>query len=277
MKLSLSPVVRKILKIISLIILIVTVVTFWSFLAYAVLIDSGSDVASSDQDDYCNVAKVDLYGDLYTYIREDENCPGCSSSEDIVNQIRAAEKNSDIKAILLAVDSTGGAPVSAQEIANALKRAQKPTAAWIRESGMSAAYFAATGANRIIASDFSDVGSIGITSSYVDNSVKNQKEGLTFNQLSIGKYKDTGNANKPLTADERKMAMADLQVGYNIFVNSVTANRHLDVAKVRALADGNTMKGQKALENGLIDQIGGIDEVLAYLKDRILEEPILCQ
>ena len=271
MKLKLSPQIKKVARVISIIILVITVVVFW-----VVVIFLMTDKEVQNNKD-CNVANIKLYGDLYTYVKENSECKDCASSEDIANQIRDAEADNDIKAILLSVDSTGGDPVAAEQIANTLKRASKPTVALIRSAGDSGAYFAATGAERIFASDLSDLGSIGITSSYIDNSQKNQKEGLTFNEIAIGKYKDTGNPNKPLTDDEKKMALADLQIGYDIFVKNVADNRHLDINKVKALADGNTMKGQKALDNGLIDQLGDLFDVEKYLGDKISEKAVVCR
>ncbi|MDO8669110.1 MAG: signal peptide peptidase SppA [Candidatus Buchananbacteria bacterium] len=271
MKFHLPPKIKKISKAISVIILIVTVIAFWS-IAVIMWFDDDSLVYGD-----CNVAKINLYGDLYTYIQENEECADCSSSEEIVNQIKDADANENIKAILLSIDSGGGWPTTGQEIANALKRSEKPTVALIRDMGASAAYFAASGADRIFASDLSDVGSIGITMSYLDNVNKNQKEGLTFNQLSIGKYKDTGNSDKKLTKEEKDMLIANLQTGYDIFVRNVAENRKLDIEKVKQLADGNSMDGQKALDNGLIDQLGDSFDVEKYLSDVIGEEAVVCR
>ena len=222
----------------------------------------------------CNVANIKLYGDIDTY----GTCPECaSSSDEIMNQIKDAEDNGDIKAIVLNIDSSGGGTVASQEIANAMKYAQKTTVALIRSGGMSGGYFAATGADRIFASSMSNIGSIGITSSYLDNVEKNKKDGLTYNELSIGKFKDAGSPDRPLTAEERALWLADLKIGYDIFVASVAENRGLDLEKVKLLADGNTMKGQKALDNGLIDQLGDMFDVEKYLSDKLGEKAIVCR
>lgn len=270
MKLKFSPTIIKITKIISIIILVATVLCFW--LTVSLLMMDDTSESSS-----CNVANIKLYGDLYTYIKDNEECEDCVSSEDLVNEIKDAESNDDIKAILLSVDSTGGWPVSAQEVAKALKLSSKPTVALIRDTGASGAYLSSTGANRIFASNMSDVGGIGITMSYLDNSKKNEKDGLTFNQLSVGAFKDTGNRDKPITKEEKDMLMADLQTGYDIFVASVAENRKLDINNVKKLADGSTIKGQKALDNGLIDQLGDLFDVEKYLDERIGEKAMICR
>ena len=269
MKITIPTKIKAITRLFYLFLSIITIIVFWAFIAFFILDES-------NENNDCNVANIKLHDSLFTYVKESDECYDCASSEDIVNQIKDAEADDNIKAIILNIDSSGGWPVAAQEIADALKSAKKPSVAWIRDTGASAAYFAATGADRIFASDLSDVGSIGVTMSYLDNSKKNQKDGLTFNSLSIGAYKDTGNPDKILTKEERDLLMSDLQKSYDIFVANVAENRNLSIEKVRELADGNTMKGREALEVGLIDQLGGLFDIEKYLKDRI-GDVVLCR
>lgn len=224
----------------------------------------------------CNVQGIELQGDLYTYYSSAEVITDVTVSEEIVSLIDYAEIAPEVKAIFLEVDSLGGAPVAAEEVASALKRAKKPTVALIREYGVSAAYWAACGADMIFASANSDVGSIGVTFSYLDNVEQNRKEGLAFQQLSAGKFKDAGDPNKPLTAEERALFKRDIKILHENFIKDVAENRNLEVAAVRELADGSSMLGQMALDHGLIDRIGGIYEVKEYLRVLIGEEVEVC-
>ncbi len=230
----------------------------------------------------CNVMSIQLYGQLITYISNDaldesgNTTQDWVSTEDIVGQINGAQNDPLIKAIILEIDSFGGYPVAAEEVANALINADKPTVALIRQSGISAAYWSSTGADIIFASALSDVGSIGVTTSYLDNSKKNQTEGLTFNKLSTGKYKDAGNPDKPLTIEERALFMRDLNIINENFIKQVAANRNLPEDKVRAMADGSSILGEAALQAGLIDRIGGFPEVKKYLEEKIGEKINVC-
>jgi protease-4 len=199
-----------------------------------------------------------------------------TASESVVYAIEEAEKDENIKAIILEVDSYGGSAVAAEEIAQAMKRAIKPTVALVRTAATSAAYWASTGAKTIFASNLSDIGSIGVTMSYLDNSKKNIKDGLTYNSLSTGKFKDYGDSDKPLTAEERKLLMRDLNIMNENFIQVVATNRNLDINKVQALADGSSMPGQMAKDNGFIDRIGGMPEVKEYLKEKIGEDVEVC-
>ena len=277
---------------------------FWQFLAATIIIYVAiagvvvsfypdSDPSSFDENSSavteeitstatCNVQGMILRGDVVTYISPaDYNDNGDvivdeQSSENIVGRIEDAEKDDDIKAIVLEIDSYGGAGVAGEEIANALKSAKKPTVALIRNGAASAAYWAATGASRIFASKNSDVGSIGVTMSYLDAVEQNKKEGYTYNSLSSGKFKDTGDPDKQLTPEEIKLIMRDVNIMHQNFIKDVSDNRKLSIEKVTSLADGSTMLGEAALKNGLIDQIGGQTGVNQYLKDKIGEDVEIC-
>lgn len=240
------------------------------------------ETVTEESEDTCNVFGIELHGNLATYITPDSlDKDGNliydeSASEDIVLAIEGANKDRDIKAIILEVDSYGGLPVAAEEIAQALKSSTKPTVALVRSGATSAAYWASTGANIIFASALSDIGSIGATFSYVDSSKKDAQDGLTYNSLSTGEFKDYGDPNKPLTEAERKLIMRDLNLINDNFIKVVAINRNLDINKVRELADGSSMPGELALEEGLIDRIGGMAEVKTYLKERIGEDVEVC-
>ena len=238
-------------------------------------------LANSHRGASCNVAYIPLHGYLTTYIPDSEatstgNSADQTASEDVTAAIRQASADPSIKAIVLEVDSGGGSPVGGQEIELALKRTQKPTVALIRSEGDSAAYMAATGADTIFASVFSDVADIGITESYVDNAQQDVTNGLTFNQLSVGKYKDMFDLDKPMTADEKALAMKELQVGYQDFVQIVATNRHMSLDKATALANGASLTGEEGVQAGLIDKIGNVDDVRGYLSGQLKESVVIC-
>jgi len=245
-------------------------------------LDENNNHSEKQSNENCNVKGIGLNGFVSGYIPNDakDESGGSTeeqtSSEDVALAIQNADDDNKIKAIILEIDSAGGFPVAGEEISNALKKSKKITVAWIREQGLSAAYWSATGAETIFASAISDVGGIGITFSYLDNYKKNLKDGLTFNSLSTGKFKDIGNPDKQLTAEEKNLIMRDLGIVNEHFIESVATNRKLDITKVKNLADGSSMPGKLALQNDLIDKIGGIYEIKDYLKEKIGEEVKIC-
>lgn len=276
--------------------LLIAVATIAGLATYVAFVDSGSsentagssDIASSDTESdnaNCNAIGIEIRGCIMTYVPDnadaltssvDSSCDAITSSEEVVSKIKDATGNPNIKAVILEIDSGGGSPVGAEEIAVALKILGKPSIAWVRGSAYSAAYLVASAADTIIASNSSDIGSIGVTMSYVDNAKQNIKDGLTYNQLTTGKYKDTGTPDRALTADERSLIQRDLDIILDNFIQAVATNRNLSVTKVTALADGSTMLGRMALRNGLIDQLGTQEEVWQKLETVINEKPDVC-
>lgn len=234
----------------------------------------------------CNVVGIEIRDCIQTYKPDSttssssssssNSCDVITSSEEVVGAIENARDNDSIKAVVLEIDSTGGMPVAAEEVAAALKGLGKPSIAWIRGSGDSAAYWIASAAGTIIAAKNSDVGGIGVTQSYVDNAKQNQRNGLTYNQLSTGPYKDAGNPDKPLTPSEKAYFERDLNIILNNFIQVVATNRHLSVDKVKSLADGSSMLGAMALQNGLIDRLGTKQQVWDELQKQIGEKPDVC-
>lgn len=231
----------------------------------------------------CNVSGIELYGQIVTYIapeyldEEGYVIGDMTSSESIISAIREAEADDSIKAVLLEIDSYGGSPVASYEINRSLHEdISKPVIVMVRESATSGAYLAAVASDTIFASPYSDIGGIGVTMSYIDYAKQNDKEGITYNSLSTGKYKDYGDYDKALTVEERSLIMRDLNIIHDNFVETVASDRNLEIEKVKALADGSSMPGQMAKDSGLIDELGSYNDVRNYLKEIIGEEANVC-
>jgi protease IV len=231
----------------------------------------------------CNVAGIAIRGEIVTYAPPESFgepdqygnptfLENITPSEYIVNQINDAEFNPSIKGILVDIDSYGGYPVAGEEIEQALRGATKPTVSLIRENGVSAAYWIATGTDRIFASKISNVGSIGVTMSYVQTDDPDSR----YIELASGKYKDTGNPSKAITEDERQLLLRDLKLVHEHFIDVVSNNRNIPREKVAAFADGSSMLGDQAKAEGLIDDIGSWKEAEAYLATQIGEQPTVC-
>ncbi len=256
--------------------------TIWSYTD-----DSGSEGLYGDDSnnfDGCNVVGINVHGCIMTYAPAadegtsgvPEGCDAMTISENVLSTLQSVKGHRNIRAVLLDIDSTGGQAQAAVEIEDAIKSAGLPTTAWIRAYGDSAAYWIASAADTIIASEESDIGSIGVTSSYTDNAKQNTEEGLTYNSLSTGKYKDLGNPNKSLTAEERALVERGNKITLEHFIKTIATNRNLAIEKVQALADGSSWLGEEALSLGLIDKLGTYPVVLAHLKEVLKEEPVIC-
>ena len=183
-----------------------------------------------------------------------------------------AEDDLFIEGVLFEVNSPGGTPVAAEDIAKQISALELPNVALIGDIGASGGYMIASAADRIYASTMSDVGSIGVTMSYVEESEKNKKEGLTYVPLTTGQFKDAGDPNKPLSAEDRTYFQGQLDTIKNEFVKLVSRNRNLSEEEVNKLADGSTVIGQKAVDAKLIDEIGNRDSVKAYFAEKLSKD-----
>lgn len=177
--------------------------------------------------------------------------------------IDKANKDIMIKAIILEINSPGGSVVASKEIANAIKSAQKPTVAWIREVGASGAFWAATSADKVVADPASMTGSVGVEASYIDFSKAMDKYGITYNRLVSGDLKDTASPYKELTAKEKEYLMGKVITLKDIFVAAIAANRNLTFDYVNSKATGEIWLGSEAKDMGFVDVLGGKNEAQA--------------
>ena len=234
--------------------------------------ESDSNNAISSDNATCNIAIIPIDSGITTVT--DGEFLGMegyfnTSADDIVDVFSEAEKEDRIEGIVLRIDSGGGTPVASEIIAEAVNNAKKPIVALIREAGNSGAYLVASAADTIIASPMSDVGSIGVTMSYLANVEENVKNGKQFVELVAGKFKEVGNPDRPLSSEERALFQRDLNIVYNQMVEEISKNRNMPIEKVRQLADGSSMPGTLALKNGLIDQLGGQETVRVWFAKKL--------
>ncbi len=244
---------------------------------------SGYNGSAYIGDGYCNIAVLPVEGEIHTYgvIYDDfGNELTSTNMSDAVSFLSRAEAEPGILGVMALIDSSGGSAVAGEAIANELKKSVMPNVAFIAESGNSAAYLIATGADTIIASPFSDVGGIGVTMSYLNYSRQNQEQGIDYVELTSAKFKDYTSSDKPLTDEERTLLERDLSVWHDEFVNQVAQNRSLPVQDVAKLADGSSLPGKLALENKLIDQLGNKETVRAWFAQKLniaTEDIVFCE
>lgn len=202
--------------------------------------------------------------------------PNYTVASDVRYYLDAAVSDPAIKALLIDVNSYGGYAGAGEEIARAIHAFGKPSVAVVHSWGQSAGYLAAASAEKIYALKSSSVGSIGATLSYTSEVEKNKKDGIEYVQLSSGPFKDGLSSDKKLSDAERALAMRDVTILRDDFVEWVALYRNQSKEKIDKLADGSTMLGEQALQNGLIDEIGGILEASEYLSSKIGEEASIC-
>jgi protease IV len=188
------------------------------------------------------------------------------SANTVTNFINQAEKNKNVEIIVIEINSPGGTPVASDEISVAIKNAKKPTVALIRDVGASGGYWIASATDHIFANRMSITGSIGVISSYLEFSKLMEEYGVGYERLVSGEYKDLGVPFKELNSEERKVLQTKINKIHDFFVEEVAVNRNMNSFEVRKLATGEFYLGSEALELGLVDQLGGFNELETYLK-----------
>lgn len=220
-------------------------------------------------DGECNVAVVPIEGVIVPFSGIIDLGGLAITPSGVQSYLDTVADDSYIKAVLFEINSPGGTPVAAESITELIKHYSLPTVALIGDIGASGGYMVATGADKILASRMSDVGGIGVTMSYVEESIKNEEEGRTFVPLSTGRFKDAGNPDKPFTEEERELLEAQLKEVHEAFVAIVAENRNLTVENVSNIADGATMTGTSALAAGLVDAIGNRQQAKSILAELV--------
>ncbi len=235
---------------------------------------------TSISDGSCNIAVMRIEGVIMPFGNGVQYPEFATTPNDVRDFISALESEIAIEGVLFEINSPGGTPVASETIASEIANLSYPNIALIGDMAASGGYLIAASADQVMASAMSDVGSIGVTMSYLEESQKNIDEGYTYVPLNSGKYKDTGSPYKPLTAEERTLLETQLTEIHEYFVDLVSQYRALDRALVAALADGSTVTGTRAKEAGLIDAIGGRTEVkaaFAELLGKSVEEIEFCE
>ncbi|HQT14833.1 S49 family peptidase [Reyranella sp.] len=169
-----------------------------------------------------------------------------------------------VKGIALIIDSPGGMVAGNFDLVDRMFAARgiKPVRAYASEYAYSAAYSIASAADSITLPRTGDVGSIGVVTTHLDVSKAYEEIGFKVTFIFAGKHKVDGNAYEPLPDDVKASIQADIDYLYGIFVDTVARNRGLDPNTVRA-TEANTFRADEALEAGLADFVGPLDNALA--------------
>ena len=191
-----------------------------------------------------------------------------SSDRKLVEAVSALAKDSNVAAVLLAVDSPGGSVAGGESLHDALERvaAVKPVVTVMGGTAASAGYMISVPAARIFASNATLTGSIGVILETGNAGGLLDKLGLSAEAIISGPLKDQPSFTHGLSPAGREYLQGLVGNLFGQFVAMVAQGRHLDEATVRGMADGRAYTGQQALQLKLIDEIGGEAEARAWLE-----------
>ena len=240
-----------------------------SLLIAAYVLSSLISVMLGEVEQYGNVAVIPIKGIILTGSSDGVFSSTIADSSDIVGYIEEASETPGIAAIILEIDSPGGAPVASDEIATALQKSNKTSVALIREIGTSGAYWLASATDHIVANRMSLTGSIGVIGSYLDFSGFINDWNISYERLVGGKYKDAGTPLRSLSDDERAMFQKKIDLLHQEFKDIVMKNRKMSQSQINNIAEGEFYLGSEAKGLGLIDEIGGKDEAIRYIEENL--------
>jgi protease-4 len=198
---------------------------------------------------------------------------GDDQVQDFKRALEQAQKDPDVKAVVISVDSPGGEITASDVLYNSLQlfSKTKPSVVYFNSLGASGAYYTACGGSYIMCNATTFTGSIGVIISTLNYRDLFGKIGLQAVIFKSGKFKDMLNGAREMTPEEQEYVQGLVMQSYDRFVGIVAKARNLDEQKLReGVADGRILSGTDALEAGLVNQLGYIED--AYQKARELSD-----
>jgi protease-4 len=181
-----------------------------------------------------------------------------------IEELKGYSKDSSVKAIVLRINSPGGAVAPAQEIYHEIMKVKekKKVIASMGTVAASGGYYIAAPADRIIANAGTLTGSIGVIMELPNVSGLMEKIGVETQVIKSGRHKDLASVFKSLTPKEREILQTVLDDVHDQFIEAVSNARGMKFEDIKKLADGRIFTGKKALELGLIDELGNMEDAI---------------
>lgn len=198
--------------------------------------------------------------------------PGENPLSILAQQLKKAENDNSVKAVVLRLNSGGGTVTSSETIYDMVqkfrKKTGKPVIASVQEVAASGAYYIACGTDHIVAQPTSVVGSIGVIFTTFDVVGTMDKIGARTYTIKSGQLKDMGSPFKPLTPAEREVIQTLINEYFARFRTVVQNQRKLTADQTTAVTDGRVFSGQQALDLKLIDRLGSLSDALDLARQK---------
>ncbi len=190
---------------------------------------------------------------------------GSITPQSVRRQLTKAENDNSIKAVVLRVDSPGGAIAASQEIAAMIKDFPRPIVISMGDTAASGGYYIAASADAIVAQPGTMTGSIGVILTLTNLQELYEKMGIEVEIIKSGEHKDM--MQRTLTEEERNLLQTLSDEAYEQFVHHIASERDMDIETVTELATGQVYLGTQAHEVELVDKLGGEDVAIATAGD----------
>ncbi len=197
-------------------------------------------------------------------IRYGEGDEDYIGQEKIIESLKKIRKDDKIKAIVLRVNSPGGSALASDLIWRELEitKKEKPLVVSMGNLAASGGYYIACNADKIIAEPTTITGSIGVFGMIPNVSELADRMGINAEQVGTNKQSLGYSAFEPLSDDFYNVVKESIENVYETFVNRVSKGRNMTFAQVDSIAQGRVWTGIEALENGLVDQLGSLEDAI---------------
>ena len=195
---------------------------------------------------------------------------GGVDSDQVLRTLKRYADDSDMKAIVVRIDSPGGAVAPSQEIYDELRRVaeDKVVVCSMGSVAASGGLYVAMGCDRIVAEGGTLTGSIGVISQFVNVKGLSDRFSVKVETVKSGKLKDAGNPFRDMTPEDRAYWQALVDQVYRQFLSAVAESREMAEDEVRKFADGRVLTGEQAQQLGLIDDLGNFHDAVDLAKEQ---------
>ena len=183
----------------------------------------------------------------------------------VIADLSRLREDKNVKAVVLRVNSPGGSAFASEQIWNEVVKlkAKKPVIVSMGGMAASGGYYISCAADSIFAEPTTLTGSIGIFGMVPDmQNLLTDKLGLDFDVVKTNRYSDIGTTVRPMSESEKRILQNTINRGYDLFVKRCADGRGMNIETMRQVAEGRVWTGSMALELGLVDKLGGMDEAL---------------
>ncbi len=189
---------------------------------------------------------------------------------DMVETINEVAEKSSVKAVVFRVNSPGGSAYASEQIWNALRnlKTKKPLIVSMGDYAASGGYYIACLADTIVAQPTTLTGSIGVFGMIPNLSQVYDKVGLTFDGVKTNKMSDMLSDLRGMSLAERNLMQQSVNHTYELFTQRCADGRGMTQDAIKAIGEGRVWMGQAAVDNGLVDMLGSIDDAIAIAADK---------
>jgi protease-4 len=225
-------------------------------------VDTDSTLAFGDAIAIVRVEGVIVPGDAPPPSPFGGDSDGMAYSQKIIQHLKWAEEDPDVKAIVLFVDTPGGSVYASDEIYLQIIAMKKPIIVSMASLAASGGYYVSAPAKESWASPHTLTCSIGVISQFLNAEKFSEEIGITAITIKSGEFKDSGSPFKEFNEKDRALWQNIIDEAYNEFVRIVAEGRGMNEAEVRRWADGRVCTGKQAKEMGFVDELGYLPEVI---------------